>query len=282
MKLAVLADIHANLPALQTVLDHVERWQPDHVVVAGDTVNRGPRPAECLNIVLSKQLQQGWLTVIGNHEEYVISQSKPDAPRSGPKFEVVRNSYWTYQQLGGEVSALTAMPFKIGLPSPDGAGPVTVAHSSMRGTRDGIFPETKDERLRKQIDPQASLFCVGHTHRPLVRMIDRTLVVNVGSVGLPFDGDYRAGYAQLTWRPDGWRAEIIRLDYDRESTDQDMLTTGYLDDAGPLAQLIRVELRAARSLLFDWTMRYQAQVLAGELSMEESVQKFLAELDIHR
>ena len=44
MKLAVLADIHANLPALLAVLDSIDAWRPDAVVVAGDIVNRGPRP----------------------------------------------------------------------------------------------------------------------------------------------------------------------------------------------------------------------------------------------
>ena len=48
MKIAVLADIHGNLPALEAVAAHVEAWQPDRVIVAGDLVNRGPRPLECL------------------------------------------------------------------------------------------------------------------------------------------------------------------------------------------------------------------------------------------
>ena len=64
MKLAVLADIHANLAALETVAAHVEAWQPDAVVVAGDVVNRGPQPAACLDMVLERQRDSGWLTVL--------------------------------------------------------------------------------------------------------------------------------------------------------------------------------------------------------------------------
>ena len=79
MKLAVIADIHANLPALRAVLDHVDAWQPDAVVVAGDIVNRG-LGAECLRLVLERQRLAGWRLVLGNHEEYVIAQSRPDAP----------------------------------------------------------------------------------------------------------------------------------------------------------------------------------------------------------
>ena len=72
MKLAVLADIHANLPALHSVASHIEAWQPDGVVLAGDVVNRGPRPLECLRFVQEKQRAAGWGVVRGNHEEYVM------------------------------------------------------------------------------------------------------------------------------------------------------------------------------------------------------------------
>ena len=54
MKIAVLADIHANYRALETTIDHVERWKPDHVFVAGDIVNRGPRSLCCLQRIEEK------------------------------------------------------------------------------------------------------------------------------------------------------------------------------------------------------------------------------------
>ncbi|HEX7974983.1 MAG TPA: metallophosphoesterase, partial [Anaerolineales bacterium] len=72
MKLAVLADIHANYVALQAVAAHIQAWQPDAVIVAGDVINRGPRPAECLHFVLEKEKTEGWRLVRGNHEDYVI------------------------------------------------------------------------------------------------------------------------------------------------------------------------------------------------------------------
>jgi len=212
MKLAVLADIHANLPALLAVSAHIDAWQPDSVIVAGDVVNRGPRPAECLRFVQDRQCDQGWQVVIGNHEEYVIHQAHPDAPRSGPQYDIHIGSYWTYRKLGEDVSALEAMPFQINLPGPDGSE-VRVTHASMAGTRVGIFPRTTDDELDRLIGhPVPALFCVGHTHIPLVRSLDGALVVNVGAVGLPFDGDTRAGYAQIAWSHGQWRASIVRLD----------------------------------------------------------------------
>jgi putative phosphoesterase len=273
MKLAVLADIHANFPALQTVTEHIEAWQPDLVIVAGDVVNRGPCPLECLRFVQNKQQTQGWLTVRGNHEDYVIRYAQPDCP-TGLKFDIYRNAYWTYQQLDGDVSALKAMPFQQSYCAPDGRE-ICVTHASIRGNRDGIYPEICDKELRQKIQPQAGLFCVGHTHRPLVRRIDGTLVVNVGAAGLPFDGDIRASYGQMIWQQGKWQAEIIRLDYDRPQTERDFFESGFMADAGALAPLIMDEFHTAQSRLYQWTEKYQAQVLAGEITLEESVREFL-------
>jgi predicted phosphodiesterase len=277
MKLAVLSDIHSNRYALETVSTHIEQWKPDWVVMAGDVVNRGPRPRECLEWVQEKERGCGWLTVRGNHEDYVITQADPNAPRAGHAFEVHRGSYWTYQQLGGDVSALEAMPFQQSFFDPQG-GEARILHASMRGNRDGIFPRTRDETLREQVYPPPALMCVGHTHCPLIRRLDRTLVVNAGSVGLPFDGDRRAGYAQLTWVEGEWRAEIIRLEYDYLAAERDFYESGFMDGAGPLAELVMVELRQARSLLFHWALTYQDRALAGEISMEDSVREFLSSI----
>ncbi len=160
--------------------------------------------------------------------------------------------------------------------APDGSE-VRVTHASMRGTRDGIFPETPDEVLRVQVGrPHPALFIVGHTHWPLVRRVNGTLVVNVGAVGMPFDGDPRASYGQLTWQSGGWQAKIARVAYDRRQTEHDYIDTGFLDEGGALARLMLVELQRARSQLFQWALDYEAPVLAGELSMDESVNRFLA------
>jgi len=276
VKLAVLADIHANLPALHAVLDHLDAWQPDAVVVAGDIVNRGPRPAECLHEVQERQRSAGWRMVLGNHEQYVLHQAQPEAERSGPKFDIFQSSHWTLQQLNGDVASLEALPFQQSVPAPNGSE-VRIAHASMRGTRDGIFPETPDDVLRVQVGrPHVPLFVVGHTHVPLVRRVDSTLVVNVGAVGMPFDGDPRASYGQLTWQRGRWQVEIVRVAYDRRQTEQDYVDTGFLTGGGALARLMLLELQHARSQLFSWALAYEAAVLAGQLTVDESVQRHLA------
>jgi predicted phosphodiesterase len=283
MKIALITDVHANLVALEAVVADIDAWGPDHVIVGGDLVNRGPRPAECLRLVQKRMASEGWGWVRGNHEDYVISNAGPDAPRRGPAFEVHQASYWTYCRLDQDVAPLVGMPFELSLLDPDGRL-VRFTHGSMLGIRDGIYPETPDSRLAEKLGlngnvqiPPLAVFAVGHTHRPLVRRWGEVLVVNAGSAGLPFDGDTRPSYARLTWTSYGWQAEIVRVNYNLQAAVDDFYATGYAQEAGPLIRLVEIELRQARSMLFSWALQYQDLALEGEISMEDSVSRFLGQ-----
>src|SRR3954453_10767982 len=101
-KLAVLSDIHGNFAALQAVADHIERWQPDAVVVAGDIVNRGPRSRDCLRFVLARAAEgipanvgASWQIIRGNHEEYVLGVVRDPGARPGLEGAVRENVGWT-------------------------------------------------------------------------------------------------------------------------------------------------------------------------------------------
>jgi putative phosphoesterase len=274
VKIALLTDIHANYPALLTVSEHLDRWGPDWVFVAGDTVNRGPRPAACLDFVQSRGRDKNWRVIRGNHESYVIWHDHADAPRSGPLFEIFRYSHWTYEKLRPDLPVLKAMPKQISEDAADG-GEFRVVHASMRGERRGIYPEMDDATLMKRAAPAPAVLAVGHTHRPFVRRVEDCLIVNAGSVGLPFDGDRRAGYAQISLHDGGWDAEIIRLPYDIAQAEDDFFTTGFLQQAGPLADLILFELEHAYSQLHDWVEIYMEAILAGDISVEQAVQDHL-------
>ena len=278
-KVAVISDIHGNLPALETVIAHVEAWQPDMVVVNGDIVNRGPLSLDCLNIIQQKRMQCGWQWVRGNHEDYLLECDRPDTPKIGPEYELMRFAHFTYNQLGGDVKALSAMPDKFVWLAPDGTE-FRVVHGSMLGNRDGVYAESSDEKLWKQMAPVPAVFVTAHTHRPMIRWFNDSLVVNVGSVGAPFDGDQRASYGQFVWSPGGWQAEIIRLPYDREQTERDYISSGFLTGAGPLAQLMLVELRRAGGLIYRWASRYQDAILAEEMSMADSVRELMHDEDL--
>ncbi len=276
MKLAVLADIHGNLPALEAVSADIARWRPDIVAVGGDIVNRGPCSLACLRFVEQRRADNDWRVIRGNHEDYVISVAHDPGERQGIEGAIRRNVRWAADQLGPAVATLAALPDQISLVTPDG-GEARIVHASMRHNRDNILATTPDDELRQQIAPPADLLVVGHTHRPLIRRIDATLVVNVGSVGMPFDGDTRACYGRMEWHGGEWRAEIVRITYDRERTDRDFVTSGYLDESGPVARLVYDEFRTAWPRIYTWVARYREPVLAGVLSVEESINQLLAD-----
>jgi predicted phosphodiesterase len=275
MKIAVIADIHANFIALNAIVNHIDMWAPDIVVVAGDIINRGPRPSECLSLILERARNHGWLILKGNHEDYVISQADPDMPRLGPVFEVHRASFWTFQKLRSDIPKIAGLPFTQSLRDPSDKV-IRFAHASMRGNRDGIYPDTPDRILLEQIGVPPALFGVGHTHIPLIRQLDKTLIVNVGSAGLPFDKNINPSYARLVWSQEAWIAKIIRVKYDIQTAIRDFHTSGYIDEAGPLSWVVIKELEQARSLLYHWARKYQKHALMGEITMQQSVDEFLA------
>ncbi len=278
MKIAILADIHANLAALHATIDDIDGWSPDAVIVAGDMVNRGPQSDDCLNLVLRLRDERGWQVIAGNHEGYVLryaaDRARPDFPTSGPRYEFSRLIGWTYGQLADRIPAIAALGEQLDMATPGGA--MRVLHASLRHNRDGVLANSSDAELRQQIDPAAAVFCVGHTHMPFVRQVDATLLVNVGSVGLPFDGDTRAAYARLSLGRAGWSAEIRRVAYDVAATAQIFVHGGAMESIGPMAEIMLRELRTGTSLIFDFLPRYNDPIHSGEISMADAVREFLS------
>lgn len=275
MKIAALGDIHGNYQALLTVLDSIDRWQPDLVLVLGDIINRGPRSRECLHLIQDRGKSHSWHIIKGNHEDYVLNLEDPTLPRSGMEYELRKVIYYTYHSLSSEeIQAVKDLPVQISLEAVD-QQLVRAYHASSAGDRIGIYPDTPEQDLPGLIDQDASLYLVGHTHQPFIRMWEKTTIINAGSVGLPFDGDTRASYAQITYRDRNWKGEIVRVDYDRKAAEGDFYTSGFIPEGGALADLILAELRLGWPQLSKWFRRYEAAVVAGDISPEIAVEKFL-------
>ena len=272
MKVAVLADIHANLAALEAVTEHIERWQPNATLVAGDIVNRGPRARECWAFVQQRMAQAGWLVLRGNHERYIFEVLNKIETRIGLYDAINDGVRWTLHNLG-DVRALQALPERLSIDT--AGGERRRVHASMGRDRDDLKPYHPDDELRLKIAPAPAVFCCGHTHRSLIRRVDQTLVVNAGSVGASFDGDMRAAYAQIVYDGQGWQAEIMRVPYDYERTARDFELSGYMREAGVCAPIVYKEFQTSRPYLGSWYRRYNDLVLAGKLTAAESVQRFL-------
>jgi predicted phosphodiesterase len=279
MKVAVLSDIHGNLPALQAVVDHIDGWSPDFVIVGGDIINRGPMSGECLDLLLERREAREWRMIRGNHEQMVLECSDPDKPVSGPGFEMTLFAHFALAQVAGQVDALRTLPDMIERSSSDGQL-LRIVHASMYSNRDGIYPLTDDEDIRRKIAPAPAVFVTGHTHRPLLRHIDQTWVVNIGSVGSSFDGDRRAGYGRFVWDGHKWASEVVRIEYNYRQIEVDYVRSGFLAEGGALAQLMLVELRKAQGLIFRWASRYEQAVLQGDMTLEQSVRNILCDDDV--
>jgi predicted phosphodiesterase len=275
MKIAVLSDIHGNVPALDAVLDDIEGWGPNEVIVNGDLVNRGPYSLACVRML--RRRFPGCRYLKGNHESYVLRCASQTLDPDDPKWELERFARWTCDQLGVLVDDIAGWGDHLDLDDLEG-GSFHITHGSRLGDRDGITPETPDEVLEDKLGDARDLFVSSHTHRPLQRYFNGTLVVNTGSVGQPFDGDPRASYGRFTFSAGRWQSEITRVPFDKARAEADFADSGFLEEGGPLARVILTELRQSRMHMGHLMRRYLAAMRAGEVSVADAVEAYLAEV----
>jgi predicted phosphodiesterase len=278
MKVAVFSDIQANLPALEEVVDRIEAWRPELVVMAGDLVNRGPDSLGCLRLFDRYRREQGWLPVQGNHEVWVLRCGR-EAPRSEGDRAVRQFTDWAWGQVAGDVDKLRGWADHLCFHPPGSADWVHVTHGSMVGNRDGITASTPDEALPAKVPEGVALMVVGHTHRAMQRHALGMDIVNVGSAGSPFDGDVRGSWAKLEYVAGRWKTQIERFSYDRARAARDFETSGFLDQGGPLARLVFMEWQRAQLLISGWRQRYEPAVIAGEIPLGRSIELYLAGID---
>jgi len=271
MQIAVLADIHGNLPALEAVAADLERLNPDLVFVAGDFQNRGPNPREVTQFVA----QSGWTLLRGNHEDYVIRQSQKFGDLNVTDPYNWLPARWTADLTSDFVESIKQLPIATTLVGPDNLS-IVVAHGSPRSNNEGFFPTTTEAKAREMIgnDPPG-LLCVGHSHLPFVRQVNSTLLVNAGAVGFPFDGDRRASFGLITWDRDRWTVEIRRVEYAIEKVLEEFERVNFYQGAGPLSQLIRRELESARPHLTPFEYLFGEPLRAGKLSILKAVDIYL-------
>jgi hypothetical protein len=109
----------------------------------------------------------------------------------------------------------------------------------------------------------------------LIKSFQDKIISNVGSVGLSFDGDKRAAYAQFTYHNGKWSGEIIRVEYDLSSAARDYHETGFIPEAGPLAELVLAELKLGWPQLSCWFQQYERSVLSGVITLKKAVNDYL-------
>jgi putative phosphoesterase len=212
MSIAILSDIHGNLPALETVLDEVRRRRPEAVYCLGDLVGYGAFPNE----VVARIRGEGIPTIMGNYDDGV-GFDRDDcgcAYRDADERDRGQQSLmWTRAQTTAEHKAfLRSLVPSIRLEAANRR--VLLVHGSPRKLNEYLFedrPLSSFERLAATSDADVIVF--GHTHRPYTKAAGGVLFVNAGSVGKPKDGDWRAGYVMLS--PGAPQpVEMVRVPYD--------------------------------------------------------------------
>lgn len=236
---AIISDIHSNLEALRAVLADAAQHSVSEIYCLGDVVGYGPNPRECLEAVMKCPV-----VLLGNHDHAVLF----DPMNFNPAAE--RATYWTRSQLEAPIPSRQAADERWAFlgerPKKHQEDGLLFVHGSARNPlNEYVFPEdvyhpAKLNALFALVDR----YCFqGHTHLPGVfiesmefyspeeldyeyKLDGRKILCNVGSVGQPRDGDWRACYILF----DGESIYYRRVEYDVETTVQKIREIPELDD----------------------------------------------------
>jgi putative phosphoesterase len=251
VRLAALGDIHGNVAALDAALKDIGRHAPDRILVTGDLVLNGPRPAEVVERV--RQLDaDGALVVQGNTD---VAVADFDYAAAFPWLDEVPAAQraaaeWANEQLSDEqLDYLRRLPSERRLWVADDTL-VLLCHGSPGSQTNGLpvdlDPSVTVERATRT---DARIICCGHTHVADSRELGRKLICNPGSCGYAFDGDPQACWALITIddgadRADGGddadgaeggdrlapKVELFRSTYDSQAVAEEVSARGLAGD----------------------------------------------------
>ena len=220
MKYALIADIHANLEALEVVLKDAQKNNCTHYVCLGDVVGYNPNPRECMKIVRDMEMP----CIMGNHDEYC----GVDTDLSGFNPHASHAIQWTREQLNDEERDwLRRLKYLRMIAN------FTIVHATLDAPKRWGYVMSKLDAAASFTYQNTGVCFFGHTHVTLAFVREQNTVtggkyeqlevergkkyfVNIGSVGQPRDGDPRAAYGIYDMK--AGTIELRRLEYDFEKT----------------------------------------------------------------
>lgn len=198
MEVLIISDVHANLPALNTVLADVP--SPDLIIHSGDLLGYGPYPNE----VVEQFKEQNIVSIVGNHDKAVLSGNFDFPPIPT---EIV---HWTRDRLtepNRRYIEQLALEKSVDVDQTS----VRLVHGSPQNPDEYVYPDD----LSSDLVVDEDILVYGHTHYPVITSIDGCLVLNPGSVGQPRDGDPRGSY--ILYDTETSTVELRRCDYSNKA-----------------------------------------------------------------
>lgn len=216
MKIAVLSDIHGNLIALNAVLSDINKLGINKFIIAGDHIIDCPHHNE----VLEKVRNLNGYVIKGNREKYIINYHK-GVHKEWSKHKQMEATVWTYNTMDEDnLKYIDQLPeqLNISLPQMDA---IRVVHGSPFGISEPLFPDKHPERIESVLKGiKESVLICGHTHESWSKAVHNKLIVNPGSVGVPFNKNKYAEYAVLTWEDNQWIVSHHQVKYDLKELEQ--------------------------------------------------------------
>ena len=198
MRILLLADIHANWPALQAIQE-----PHDVCVCLGDLVDYGLEPAPCIDWVR----RNSRLVIRGNHDHAVAQDVRINGQKGYKYLTTVTRPLSRERSSEGDLRYLSRLPVSRMVTLGDTR--FLFVHATPRDPLDEYAAADPEFWARRLTDVEADVICVGHTHQQYVLEVGGKLVINPGSVGQPRDGDPRAAYAVI----EDNRVELKRVEY---------------------------------------------------------------------
>ncbi len=228
-RVAVITDIHANLPALETALTRIEELGIETIYCGGDLVGYGPHPNEVCALIQERAIP----TIYGNYD-YAIGRDLEDCGCAyiDPHDRAIGQLSvdWTLANTSRETKAfMHDLPFDLRFAL--SGKQVRLVHGSPRKVNEYLF-EDKPARTFERIAAlsECDILVFGHTHKPWVHEYGGVLFVNCGAVGKPKDGDPRGAFAVLDASSGEVEVTIERVGYDALSVAREMRAVGLPDE----------------------------------------------------
>lgn len=217
MKIAFISDIHGNAVALDAVLADVKQKDVDKIYVLGDICYRGPEPKRSLELIQLLDTD----VINGNADEWVVRGVRAGEVPDHALELMNTERQWTVGKLdSSDLHYLENLQTQLTV-NVDG-----IKIAAYHATPDSLFkivlPNADDETINTSLmkPSDADIYVYAHIHRPYVRYINGKVVMNIGSVGLPFDGLTKASYGLVEINQGNINTSIQRVSYDLEKVIQ--------------------------------------------------------------